>query len=78
MHWPSKESSKSQGEDRAPLDRLGVVLFHNLFLVLAPSWYLIELFGGETESDADTKRNRTIATLWVIFVTAGLVVTGSP
>ena len=85
----STESPASTKVDRAPLDQLGVLLFHNLFLPLTPSWRLITWFETreeawaveqETPSEADklliktyTRRTRIIGTLWVAFVTGGLI-----
>jgi hypothetical protein len=67
--WPSRESEESKNEDRAPLDRFGVWLFHHVFLSVAPSWWFIIYIGRE-----DDRRNRVIGTIWVVFVTIGLLI----
>jgi hypothetical protein len=87
--WVSSESPQSTTVDRAPLDQLGVWLFHKLLLPVTPSWRLItwrETRGeadalassAPTEADKDLitkydRRNRTIGTIWVAVVTVGLV-----
>lgn len=87
--WVSSESATSQAVARAPLDQLGVLLFHKLLLPLTPSWRLITLFEKTLESTAKehnppsaaddalihthTKRTRAIGTMWVAFVTGGLL-----
>jgi hypothetical protein len=85
----STESPASKGVDRAPLDRLGVLLFHNVLLPITPSWRLITWFEKPCEAEAlqqtqptdaakqliktYTSRTRIIGTLWVVVVTGGLI-----
>jgi hypothetical protein len=85
----STESPASKDIDRAPLDQLGVLIFHNVLLPLTPSWRLITLFEKLVEaeaieqakpSDTDKRtikkyitRNRIVGTTWVAVVTGGLI-----
>jgi hypothetical protein len=73
LHASQLSAAAPTLEQPPPLERFAVCGFRVL-LRLAPSYWLTAAFGADSsEGLADTKRNRRLAAVYVVIVTAGLI-----